>query len=72
MYEEHNTVSIYNEKKLMCPHTDTICYAARCMAFVSEIDENGVITGRGRCGIVQPIREMSERDRARLGRKSHV
>ena len=29
------------------------------------IDENGVITGRGRCGIVKPIREMSERDARR-------
>lgn len=68
MYEDFTTTSIYNEKKLMCPHTDTICYAERCMAFVSVIDENGNPTGRGRCGIVQPIREMSERDRERHGR----
>lgn len=68
MHEEYNTVSIYNEKKIMCPHTDTICYAARCMAFVSELDANGTPTGRGRCGMVQPIREMSERDKARMAR----
>ena len=40
------------------------------MAFVRELDHNGTPTGRGRCGMVQPIREMSERDRARLARKS--
>ena len=39
------------------------------MAFVGELSPDGTPTGRGRCGMVQPIREMSERDRARLARK---
>lgn len=39
------------------------------MAFVRELSPDGTPTGRGRCGMVQPIREMSVRDRARLARK---
>lgn len=38
------------------------------MAFVRELSSDGTPTGRGRCGMVQPIREMSVRDRARLTR----
>lgn len=42
------------------------------MAWIVQLDANGTPTGRGRCGMVQPIREMSMRDRERLARKSHV
>lgn len=45
-----------------------LCLGKACMAFVRELSPDGTPTGRGRCGMVQPIREMSVRDRARLTR----
>lgn len=75
MYEEYTTTST---KKLdgLCPfsfggpdpYEELRCAGERCMAFVRELSPDGTPTGRGRCGMVQPIREMSVRDRERLAR----
>lgn len=78
MYEEYTTTDKENSLEMFCPFLLTIisdghdpfCFGERCMAFVRELSPDGTPTGRGRCGMVQPIREMSERDRARLARKS--
>lgn len=80
MYEEYTTTSTNNGHDRLCPfcfggpdpHAELRCAGNRCMAFVFELDDNGSPTGRGRCGMVQPIREMSARDRERLAGRSHV
>ena len=77
MYEESTTTDKENSLEMFCPFSLTIisdghdpfCFGERCMAFVRELFPDGTSTGRGRCGIVQPIREMSERDRERMARK---
>lgn len=75
MYEEYTMTN--HGRDLLCPfcfgsredpHADILCAGDRCMAFVRELSPDGTPTGCGRCGMVQPIREMSERDRARHGR----
>lgn len=78
MYEEYTTTSTNNGHDKLCPlcfggpapYGEVRCSGERCMAFVRELSPDGTPTGRGRCGMVQPIREMSVRDRARLARKS--
>ena len=80
MYEEYTTTDKENSLEIFCPFSlpiisdghDPFCFGERCMAFVFELDDNGSPTGRGRCGMVQPIREMSARDRERLAGRSHV
>lgn len=80
MYEEFTTTSTSNGHDKLCPfcfggpdpYAEARCSGERCMAFVRELSPDGTPTGSGRCGMVQPIREMSERDRERLARKSHV
>lgn len=76
MYEEFTTTSSNNGHDKLCPfcfsgpdpYAEIRCAGERCMAFVRELSSDGIPTGRGRCGMVQPIREMSVRDRARLAR----
>lgn len=76
MYEEYTMTSSKNGDDRLCPfcfggpdpHAEISCAGERCMAFVRELSPDGTPTGRGRCGIVQPIREMSVRDRERLAR----
>lgn len=78
MYEGYNTTDEKNSDAMMCPYSqaisddedfDRFCLGGDCMAFVRELSSDGTPTGRGRCGMVQPIREMSERDRERMARE---
>lgn len=76
MYEEYTTTSTNNGHDKLCPfcfggpdpHAEIRCAGERCMACIHELSSDGTSTGRFRCGMVQPIREMSVRDRERLAR----
>ena len=78
MYEDFTTTNRNNGHDKLCPfcfggpdpYAEIGCAGDRCMALVCEIAPDRTPTGMGRCGIVKPIREMSERDRERLARKS--
>lgn len=77
MCEEYTTTSSNNGHDKLCPfcfggpdaYAEIRCAGERCMAFVRTLSHDGKPTGCGRCGIVQPIREMSVRDLARMARK---
>lgn len=76
MYEDFTTTNSKNGHDKLCPfclggpdpHAEIRCAGERCMAFVRTLSHDGTLTGCGRCGMVQHIKEMSERDRARHGR----
>ena len=74
MFEKYSTAPEDTRQGRVCPFEiasgklDYRCQGCRCMAWIVQLDANGTPTGRGRCGMVQPIREMSVRDRERLAR----
>lgn len=59
MSEEYTMADESSKVNVLCPFSDTRrsnCIGKYCMAWVREIGSDGKDTGRGRCGMVGPLR----------------
>ena len=59
--EQYTIIERYQSPTMICPLGQSAgdyecgkkCFGPSCMGWVNEIDEHGMLTGRGRCGMVQ-------------------